>query len=32
MDLSLKNLDSPSAVHNVIKVMVRSLQMYETID
>jgi hypothetical protein len=32
MDLNLKNLNSPNAVHNVIKVMVRGLQMYETID
>ena len=27
-----KNLNAPAAIHNVIKVMVRSLQMYETID
>jgi hypothetical protein len=27
-----KNLNSPQTIHNVIKVMVRSIQMYETID
>lgn len=27
-----KNINSPATIHNVIKVMVRGLQMYETID
>ena len=32
MDENQRNLNSTSTIHNVIKVMVRSLKMYDTID